>query len=178
MSGQPDLQTQKPYALDRLVQLQGQILQLSQGMVIQRARIEKFRQTDLAVARDTYNELQRTRTTLVDALAESQLFLMEMEEYKQAVAAGQLKKGLAGFNLMSTAYKPVYEALSQFSAAFPVGQKTNAAVVGRLMNNIKLGYYPTDPGNISLILQGIKFPEGVTTNLMPPSGNRMGSPRI
>ena len=33
MSGQPDLQTQKPYALDRLVQLQGQILQLSQGMV-------------------------------------------------------------------------------------------------------------------------------------------------
>ena len=76
MSGQPDLQTQKPYALDRLVQLQGQILQLSQGMVIQRARIEKFRQTDLAVARDTYNELQRTRTTLVDALAESQLFLM------------------------------------------------------------------------------------------------------
>ena len=168
MSGQPDLQTQKPYALDRLVQLQGQILQLSQGMVIQRARIEKFRQTDLAVARDTYNELQRTRTTLVDALAESQLFLMEMEEYKQAVAAGQLKKGLAGFNLMSTAYKPVYEALSQFSAAFPVGQKTNAAVVGRLMNNIKLGYYPTDPGNISLILQGIKFPEGVTTNLIDP----------
>lgn len=168
MSGQPDFQTQKPYALDRLVQLQGQILQLSQGMVIQRARIEKFRQTDLAVARDTYNELQRTRTTLVDALAESQLFLMEMEEYKQAVAAGQLKKGLAGFNLMSTAYKPVYEALSQFSAAFPVGQKTNAAVVGRLMNNIKLGYYPTDPGNISLILQGIKFPEGVTTNLIDP----------
>lgn len=65
-------------------------------MVIQRARIEKFRQTDLAAARDTYNELQCTRTTLVDALTESQLFLMEMEEYKQAVAAGQLKKGLAG----------------------------------------------------------------------------------
>ena len=53
MSEQPDLQTQKPYALDRLVQLQGQILQLSQGMVIQRARIEKFRQTDLTAARDT-----------------------------------------------------------------------------------------------------------------------------
>ncbi|MBR2309061.1 MAG: class I SAM-dependent methyltransferase, partial [Oscillospiraceae bacterium] len=105
MSGQPDLQTQKPYALDRLVQLQGQILQLSQGMVIQRARIEKFRQTDLAAAKDTYTELQHTRTTLVEALAESQLFLMEMEEYKQAVAAGQLRKGLAGFNLMSTAYK-------------------------------------------------------------------------
>lgn len=168
MSEQPDLQTQKPYALDRLVQLQGQILQLSQGMVIQRARIEKFRQTDLTAARDTYSELQRTRSTLVEDLAEAQLFLLEMEEYKQAVAAGQLRKGLAGFDLMSTGYKPVYEALSQFAASFPVGQKTNAAVVGRLMNNIKLGYYPTDPNNISLILQGIRFPEGVTTNLIDP----------
>ena len=114
MSEQPDLHAQKPYVLDRLVQLQGQILQLSQGMVIQRARIEKFRQTDLAAARDTYSELQRTRSTLVEDLAEAQLFLLEMEEYKQAVAAGQFRKGLAGFNLMSTGYKPIYEALSQF----------------------------------------------------------------
>ena len=88
MSGQPDLQTQKPYALDRLMALQGHILQTAQGMVLQRARIEKLRQTDLAAARDTYNELQRTRNELMDDLAESQLFLMEMEEYRQAVAAG------------------------------------------------------------------------------------------
>ena len=101
MSGQPDLQTQKPYALDRLMALQGHILQIAQGMVLQRARIEKLRQTDLAAARDTYNELQRTRNELVDDLAESQLFLMEMEEYKQAVAAGQLRKGLAGFKMIS-----------------------------------------------------------------------------
>ena len=40
-------------------------------------------------------------------------------------------------------------------------QKTNAAVVGRLMNNIKLGYYPTDPDNISLMLRAIRFPDGV-----------------
>lgn len=44
----------------------------------------------------------------------------------------------------------------------------NAAVIGRLMNNVKLGYYPTDPDNISLILRGIQFPEGVTTNLFDP----------
>ena len=168
MTGQHDLQTQKPYALDRLAALQKQIVQNAQGMVLQRARVEKLRQTDLAAARDTYTELQRIRNTLVDALAEAQLFLLEMEEYKQAVEAGHLKKGLAGFNLMSTAYKPVYEALSRFSASLPVGQKTSAAVVGRLMNNIKLGYYPTDPGNISLILKGICFPAGVTTNLLDP----------
>ena len=36
------------------------------------------------------------------------------------------------------------------------------------MNNIKMGYYPTDPDNISLILKGVQFPEGVTTNLLDP----------
>lgn len=168
MSGLPDLQTEKPYALDRLVQLQGQILQKAQGMVVHRARIEKYRQTDFGAARDAYSELQRTRNTLLEDLSDAQLFLLEMEEYKLAAVAGQLRKGLGSFDLMSTGYKPVYEALSQFASSFPVGQKTNAAVVGRLMNNIKLGYYPTDPGNISLILRGIKFPEGVTTNLLDP----------
>ncbi len=36
------------------------------------------------------------------------------------------------------------------------------------MNNVRMGYYPTDPDNISLILRGIHFPEGVTTNLLDP----------
>ena len=168
MSEPLELQTQKPYALDQLAQLQAQIMQSAQGMVVQRARIEKYRQSDLAAARDTYTELERIRTHLVERLTASQLFLLEMEEYPLASAADQLRRGLAGFQLMSTGYKPVYEALAKFTASFPTGQKTSAAIVGRLMNNIKLGYYPTDPGNISLLLRGIHFPEGVTTNLFDP----------
>ena len=168
MSELPDLSAQKPYALDQLAQLQGKIIQLSKSMVLQRARIERCRQSDLAAARDIYAELSRTRETLVETLAQVQLFLMEMEEYVLAKVSGQLRQGLAGFALMSTGYKSVYEALSRFASSLPVGQKTNAAVVGRLMNNIKLGYYPTDPDNIDLLLRGIKFPEGVTTNLLDP----------
>ena len=168
MSEPLELQAQKPYALDQLTQLQAQIMQSAQGMVVQRARIEKYRQSDLAAARDTYTELESIRTHLVERLTASQLFLLEMEEYPLASAADQLRHGLAGFQLMSTGYKPVYEALAKFAASFPTGQKTNAAIIGRLMNNIKLGYYPTDPDHISLILRGIRFPEGVTTNLFDP----------
>lgn len=168
MSEPLDLQAQKPYALDQLSQIQQQLPQLAQSMVVQRARIEKYRQSDLTAARDTYTELERTRKMLTEQLAQAQLFLMETEEYASAKAAGQLRQGLSGFNLMSTGYKSVYEALSRFVASLPVGRKTSAAVVGRLMNNIKLGYYPTDPDNISAILRGIRFPEGVTTNLLDP----------
>ena len=137
-------------------------------MVVLRARIEKQRRSNIEAARDTYTELDRARGRLIEQLSKSELFLLEMEEYPLAAAADQLRRGLAGFNLMSMGYKPIYEALAKFTASFPTGQKTNAAIVGRLMNNIKLGYYPTDPDHISLILRGIRFPEGVTTNLFDP----------
>lgn len=168
MSGQPDRPAERYYAIERLSQLQEQIVQLSQGMVVQRAKVEKFRHEDLASARDTYSELQRTRKQLCQALSDSQPLLMEAEEYRTATAAEQLHKGLLSFDLMSNAYRPVYDALIAFAQAFPVNETTSAAVVGRLMNNIKLGYYPTDPDNIDLLLRGVKFPEGVVTNLLDP----------
>lgn len=168
MSEPLELQAQRPYALDQLTMLQSQIMQTIQGMVVLRARIEKQRRSNIEAARDTYTELDRARGRLIEQLSKSELFLLEMEEYPLAAAADQLRRGLAGFNLMSMGYKPIYEALAKFTASFPTGQKTNAAIVGRLMNNIKLGYYPTDPDHISLILRGIRFPEGVTTNLFDP----------
>ena len=58
----------------------------------------------------------------METLAQVQLFLMEMEEYALAKVSGQLRQGLAGFALMSTGYKSVYEALSRFASSLPVGQ--------------------------------------------------------
>lgn len=66
MSGSLELQAQKPYAIDQLALLQSQIMQSIQGMVVLRARIEKHRQSDMAAARDTYTELDRTRGHLTE----------------------------------------------------------------------------------------------------------------
>jgi methylase of polypeptide subunit release factors len=170
MSGQPENHETRYYALEKLGELQKQIPQLAQAMVVQRARIENYRQkSDLSNARGVYTELQSARKKLVNALTDAGLLLMEAEEYSSARTSEKMAEGLAGFDLMSTNYKPVYEALCQCAASFPTpGTTTNAAVIGRLMNNVKMGYYPTDPDNISLILQGIRFPAGVTTNLLDP----------
>ena len=170
MSGQPDTSQAEPrsYALEGLRGLQTEVPQLTQAMVLCRARVEQHRNTDLAAARDDYNDLQSARKRLAEALGEAQLLLMEAEEYQLAANAGQLKNGLLGFDLLSNTYRPVYDALNGFAARLPVDGTTNAQVVGRLMNNIKMGYYPTDPDSISLILKGIQFPDGVTTNLLDP----------
>ncbi len=168
MSGQPETASQRYYAAENLRIAQSRIMELSQRLVVQRVQVENYRASDLTAARDTYSQLQQTRNDLVSVLADARLLLMEVEETQLAAMAGQLQTGLRGFSLMSNTYRPVYDVLRDFAGKLPVEGKANAAVIGRLMNNVKMGYYPTDPDNICLILRGIRFPEGVTTNLLDP----------
>ena len=140
-----DLQNQRYYVLERISELREQIPQAMQAMVVFRARIEKYRQTDLSAAHDTYDALRRVRDDLTQALADVQPLLMELESYALAAMAGQLLRGFKGFDLMSTGYRPVYDAVCRFAQQLPEKNTVNAAIIGRLMNNVKLGYYPTDP---------------------------------
>lgn len=164
----PTGQPERCYAVEQLKTLQSSISDLMHSMVVQRAKVEKYKDTDLSAARDAFSMLQATRRSLVRAIGETRFLLMETEEYLTAKTAAMLQTGLLGFDLMSSAYRPVYDAIQDFIKKFPVDGTSNAAVIGRLMNNVRMGYYPTDPDNISLILRGIKFPEGVTTNLFDP----------
>src|SRR5699024_8221727 len=43
-----------------------------------------------------------------------------------------------------------------------------AAAVGRLMNNVRLGCYPTDPAHVAYVKRALRFPEGKTANLLDP----------
>lgn len=159
---------QQCYAQEQLSSLQTKILRLAQALVVQRARVEKARQQDQAAARDAYAELQKVRQSLSESIGAAQFLLLELEEPRLALTAGQLQAGLLRFDLMSTAYKPVFDTFCRFADGFPVGGKANAAVIGRLMNHVKMGYYPTDSDNIAAMLRGIQFPQGVTTNLLDP----------
>ena len=159
---------EKYYAVERLAELKAAVLRQSKAMVVNRAKVEKYREADIAAAKDCYLELKKTKTALEKAIFDARLLLMEVEEYELAGLAGKLSRGLAGFDLMSTNYKSVYDVLQSFALLIPAGDTVNAKVVGRLMNQIKLGYYPTDPANIDLMLRGITFPDGMTTNLLDP----------
>ena len=50
----------------------------------------------------------------------------------------------------------------------PQTQTTNKSIIGRLMNNVRMGYYPTCLDNMAHIVRGIAFPAGATTNLLDP----------
>ena len=156
------------YALEQLRQTAEAILRGSQRLLKCRAGVEKYRTAQPQRAYAYYLELQKTRGALLAVLGDAQRNLLELEEPALAKKAGQLQAGLRRFDLMSRAYKPVYEVLTSFAKSLPQTDTVNAAVIGRLMNHVRMGYYPTDPENITHILRGIQFPEGVTTNLLDP----------
>ena len=117
------------YAMERLKEVQDKIRGSARSMVIRRALVEKYRQSDLPMARESYEQLLRDRETLLEALSEAQLCLMEAESYNLASAASQLHTGLARFDLMSLAYKPVYEAMVGFAGRFPLNGRASAAAI-------------------------------------------------
>lgn len=156
------------YALEQLRKTAKAIMVGCNVFVKTRARVEKYRTAQPERAYAFYLELQDTRKKLLSALEDGRLYLLELEETALAQKAAQLHAGLSRFDLMSMAYKPVYEELTSFAKSLPQPDTVNAATIGRLMNNVRMGYYPTDAENIAQILHGIQFPQGVTTNLLDP----------
>ena len=127
------------YALEQLRQTAEAILRGSQRLLKCRAGVEKYRTAQPQRAYAYYLELQKTRDALLVALGDAQRNLLELEESALAGKAGQLKAGLHRFDLMSRAYKPVYEVLTGFAKSLPQTDTVNATVIGRLMNHVRMG---------------------------------------
>ena len=168
MGAQPET-AERYFVLDKLTAARSVIKKGAADLLVYRGKVEQYRESNLKRAQDCYRDLEKTQRRILEALRDAQLALLETEDAALAATAGQLYQGLSGFNLMSRAYKPVFTVLDNFAERLPETQDTvNAQVIGRLMNQVRMGYYPTDPDNISHILRGIQFPEGVTTNVFDP----------
>jgi len=160
---------QTPYALAKLKEAARVVKQAVSELPNLRKRLEKHK-GNKPKAREVYGDLQQQYARLLGALNSAALSLMEMDEQDTADFTVKLSRSIKGFNLMTPDYTKLCAALSGYLAKLPIAesQTTNAAVIGRLMNNVKMGYYPTDLEHISHIARGIEFPEGVATNLFDP----------
>lgn len=116
---------------------------------------------------EIYRVLERQRNVLVEQVCATRPFLLELE-HPLAGTAEALAGQLAAFQLMTKDYGKLTSALKQFAESLPDNKTANAAVIGRLMNNVRMGYYPTDLDHVALLTRGIDFPQGITTNLLDP----------
>jgi hypothetical protein len=156
------------YALNRLETIRRDISYLGKHMSSQRAEMEKHIDTDRVRAKEIYGELDAMRSRLIERISESRLCLMELDEPAFAGYAGAISSQLEAFNLMTRDYTALENAIDAFAEKLPARDTVNAAMIGRMMGYVKLGYYPTDMDNVEHILRGVTFPQGVVTNLLDP----------
>ena len=156
------------YAVAKLAACKTVITRYAGTLEANRAGVEKYMDTKKSRAARFYDELRRSREQIVDAINDSRLALMELGDAQLSEYAGTLAVQLAAFNLMTKSYATLLGILTAFADKLPDADTTNASVIGRLMNKVRMGYYPTDLANVGHIMNGIEFPQGVTTNLFDP----------
>ena len=111
---------------------------------------------------------------LVSGLREAALLLEELGLHKVSAYTAQLCSAVSGFHIRTEDYSKLAKAFSDWldyvKPLLPDAEaKTvTAAAVGRLMNNVRLGYYPTDPAHVAYLKRALRFPEGKQVNLLDP----------
>ncbi len=156
------------YALVKLDEAARGITQAVNELPVLRDKLAKVASVKIR-AREIYDDIKKLHTKLIDLLSASRLFLIEMELDTLAEYAGKLSASVRSFNLMTPDYSKFCDAIKGYISKLPsAGKTTNASVIGRLMNSVRMGYYPTDLDHVRMITEGIEFPEGITTNVFDP----------
>ena len=165
-----EVNEQQLYAVDRLEQAKRAILLAKEEMPAARKKVEKQLKKDPNGAKDWYQTLRSHQARLLAALEGCRLSLLEMELPDLAAAALGLGRAVANFQLSTPDYSRLCDTLEAFVKGMPDTEDKTAstAIIGRLMNHVRMGFYPTDPDHVKLITRGIDFPDGVTTNLLDP----------
>ena len=175
---QLDIDSNKtPFALAKLTEAARAIKQVSNELPVLRKKLDKHKDNKQK-AKEIYNDLQQQHARLVNALGLTVLPLMEMELPDLSDYSMKLAKSIISFNLMTPDYSKLCSALNGYLSKLPISNQTesrttesrttNASIIGRLMANVKMGYYPTDMEHIGHLVRGIGFPKGVTVNLLDP----------
>jgi len=174
----PDTVTQEnnrsemPYALVKLEEAARVIRQSLNELPTLRKRLDKHKD-DKAKARELYGDIKQQHVRLLASLDTAALSLLEIDLPDEADYTIKLGQSIKSFNLMTPDYNKLCAVLTNYLGKLPLqdaveGKTTNASIIGRLMNSVKMGYFPTELEHINHIVRGIEFPEGVTTNLFDP----------
>lgn len=156
------------YVLDKFAEIDRNLVGIMEAMPIKRRAIDIYRQkNNIARAKETYTELEELKAKLLDAIMSLELLFSECDMQDNVNFCVRLYGALKSFNLLTTDYSKMISNVERLKGSIPQNETTNAAIVGRLMNNIRMGYYPTDIAHVKMIKSALKYPER-RINLLDP----------
>lgn len=160
---------EKHYALDVLKGAGERAEASVSEMTALRKTLGECMEKDRKRAKNIHTALKKQKAELVKNLSEMPLPLLEAGMEELSAYALKLISSVKAFQIMTPDYSKLEAAVKNLISRLPQNNQTvSTAVIGRLMNRVKMGYYPTDMEHLAHIKRSIAFPENVTANLFDP----------
>lgn len=160
---------ERHYALDVLEKAGNKAAASIAEMTALRKALDEYMEKDRKRAKNIHILLKNQKTELVENLSEMPLPLLEAGMEELYAYTLKLISSVKAFQLMTPDYSKLESTIKNLNAKLPQNNKTvSTAVIGRLMNRVKIGYYPTDMEHLAHIRRAVSFPDGITANLLDP----------
>ena len=106
--------------------------------------------------------------SLCEKILETIQLLEEVDDDERVNVAKRFYIAVSRFDEKHSPIK-LQQALKTLAASLPVSERNiNTALLGRLMNRVKMGYFPTDIEHINRIRDAITFPTDTKVNILDP----------
>ncbi|MCR4720020.1 MAG: class I SAM-dependent methyltransferase [Firmicutes bacterium] len=156
------------YVLERFSECERMIAEQIEVMPTKRRAIEIHKErNNTHQAKDTYSELKLIKEKLEDTIRQLGLLFGEVEMVEESVFCTKLYASFKEFNLMTPDYTKLIGVLKVLKNKIPQNETITNKVIGRLMNNVKMGYFPTDLEHVKIIKSALVFPD-CTVNVLDP----------
>lgn len=156
--------------MDKIPYACGRLAEAARDIVWQAEQLPPLRETG---SQQALRQIAGLIQEIVQNLREAVLLLAELEAKGAAEYTARLCRAVCAFHIRTPDYGKLVSAITGWAACLrpllPDAEKrtVNAAVAGRMMNAVRLGYYPTDPAHVAMLKNGLAFP-GKTVNLLDP----------
>lgn len=156
------------YALEKFAEMDRNLISIIEAMPIKRRAIDIYRQKNNEQrAKDTFIDLVELKTKLLDTIRNLRLLFSECDMPEGASFATQLFGAVTNYNLMTPDYTKLISAIQSLKNQIPHSEKITGKIIGHLMNNVKMGYFPTENSHVKMIKSALKFPD-CSVNILDP----------
>ena len=160
--------SERYYVIEKFAEHRRTLASLQESMPIKRRAIEVYKQKGkMQSARETYAELEVLKEKLLGAVCGLRLLFCECDVPSGADFCKQLYGAAKKFNLLTPDYTKLMEVLQRLTNLVPQTEAASAKTIGHLMNNVKMGYFPTDLAHVGRIQSALAFLD-CKVNLLDP----------
>lgn len=136
-----------------------------------RARYDKYKGSGLKRERDAIIDLQKIVRRLWEEFPKLIQWLNEYGDQNLIQTTRKLYGVLKRYDYLGAPnYASLCAALKTYEDMLPISDTINTAALGRLMNRVRMGYYPTDLEHVQMIKKAMIFPESAVNILDPCCG--------